>query len=167
MIQLATSDTDDGHKRNFDIFVRGFDIRQYPRHHLSVFEGCMHLIDYTICSHSPREQPHLQRGWIPRYEIITVKPMEVFVSNSAGQSRDVIDIRLSYHGGHGSVYIFCYELQCNVFLPDLLQIDLDLERFPEGCQCPRPCNPRSHFIVRFKMCLCKPTPNFRIPIMTA
>ena len=62
--------------------------------------------------------------------------MEIFVPDAAGQSRNVIDVWLSYHGGHRGVYISCPEFQSKVVLPDFLQIDFNLESFSKGRQCP-------------------------------
>ena len=62
---------------------------------LGVCEGEDHLIDNSIHPNRPTDQLGVGIGWIIGDEEVLVETMKIFLTNTASQGRDVVDVAWS------------------------------------------------------------------------
>lgn len=92
------------------------------------------LVDDAVDSHRPANELQCCVVWIAEYEVAAVKACQLLTADASRQRRDVVDVGLVDHGGHGLLDTAVGKLVTGVLVPDGFEVEVGPahQRLQEG-----------------------------------
>ncbi|POM13953.1 hypothetical protein CSX04_08313 [Burkholderia cepacia] len=75
------------------------------------------LVNHLARADRARDRDHADVGRIAVHEVMLIKALQLPIAHAAGHGRDVIDVRLGDHGGHGGIHVASKEFVLAVLVP--------------------------------------------------
>lgn len=81
------------------------------------------LVNHSVYAYRPANKLQCCVVRVTKDKVISVKVSKLDSSDSAGQSRDMIDIRFLNHRCHGLLHRTCLELVTGMLIPDGFKVE--------------------------------------------